>query len=358
MKLSSQNSLIGIGLMSGTSCDGIDLVAAKFEQNSKGFRYNILDTRFLEYSQGLRDRLLKADELSGLELKVLDNELAILFSKEINSFKSGKTWEAQFVASHGHTVFHEPSLGYTMQIASGATIAALTRLPTVSDFRQGDVSLGGQGAPLVPIGDLLLFNEYDYCLNLGGFANISFKQNDIIIAFDICALNIVMNELAMKAGLSYDKGGELAKSGKIIDNLLEELNALPFFEAKAPKSLGREWVKANIFPILLKYKEHNSADLLCTFTEHAAQQIAKTISGKESTLLITGGGTKNDYLISCIKKKASTTQINHSETELIDFKEALIFAFLGFLRIQEIPNTIKGVTGANSDICAGAIYLP
>ena len=133
---------------------------------------------------------------------------------------------------------------------------------------------------------------------------------------------------------------------------------MPFFEAKAPKSLGREWVKANIFPILLKYKEHNSADLLCTFTEHAAQQIAKTISGKESTLLITGGGTKNDYLISCIKKKASTTQINHSETELIDFKEALIFAFLGFLRIQEIPNTIKGVTGANSDICAGAIYLP
>ncbi|MEX1189495.1 MAG: anhydro-N-acetylmuramic acid kinase [Bacteroidia bacterium] len=357
MELSLEKKITVIGLMSGTSTDGIDLVAALFQTINGIYQYEILDAQFIPYDKTIQARLLAADELSGRELKILDRDLAIRFSNEINSFKKGKKWNAQLIASHGHTVFHDPAKGYTLQIASGAIISALTGLTVVSDFRQSDVSLGGQGAPLVPIGDLLLFNEYSYCLNLGGFANISVKENGGISAYDICPLNVIMNSLSLKLGKEYDKSGEFAQSGKLIPDLLNQLNKLPYYQLSPPKSLGTEWVKSNINP-LIENLIAPPEDLLHTYVEHAASQIADSIRTIGSNVLVTGGGSKNDYLLSRIRAKALHTTFDNSQAELVDFKEALIFAFLGYLRIQGKANTIKDVTGAERPISSGAVYLP
>jgi anhydro-N-acetylmuramic acid kinase len=270
----------------------------------------------------------------------------------INAFLHGKE-KPQLIASHGHTIFHQPDKNFTFQLGNGASVAAATHITTVSDFRSFDVALGGQGAPLVPTGDQLLFSEYDYCLNIGGFANISFDLDGTRIAFDVCPANIVLNELALQKGLPYDEDGRLGASGIVNEPLLQKLNNLDFYRQKWPKSMGREWVDIQIMP-LLSASGLSIEDQTATMYEHIAFQISN-VTGNNVSLLATGGGSKNLFLINRLKQKTSCEVVLPDE-KLIDFKEALIFAFLGVLAFNGQINIRASVTGSKQDHIGGVIY--
>lgn len=347
-----------IGLMSGTSLDGLDIAYCHFIKKETSWEYKIKAAQTIHYPPVLKKKLIAATSMTGLDLTMLDAELGRYFGNQVKKFvRDYALKKPDFIASHGHTVFHQPHRGFTLQIASGAYIAAQSKIPVVCDFRTLDVAMQGQGAPLVPIGDELLFNQFEYCLNLGGFANVSFRKNKKRKAFDICPVNIVLNELASRLGKQFDRNGLLAKRGKVNDGLLKQLNELNFYRQKAPKSLGREWVDKYVFPLLNKSK-FKETDLLATFVEHIAYQIAKSLKAKaKEKILLTGGGAYNAYLVERIKFY-SKAQIIIPENKLVEFKEALIFAFLGMLRWAGKTNTLKTVTGAQKDTCSGTIYLP
>jgi anhydro-N-acetylmuramic acid kinase len=351
----SSDVLTGIGLMSGTSTDGLDIIAVTFEYKNDKIHYSVHESTTFEYNDEWRERLLNASKLSGLELRKLDIDFGLWMAEQVIAFSSNKNWKVDYIASHGHTVFHQPSNGFTLQIGNGAAIASKTGISTICDFRQGDISLGGQGAPLVPIGDELLFNDYTYCLNLGGFANVSYTENGRRIAFDISPLNVVLNEISRRIGMEFDLNGQLASEGKIISALLNQLNSIDYYKQKAPKSLGTEWVNTFINPILDLFKEESVPDLLATLGCHFAEQIGNQLQ-MEGKTLVTGGGAKNTWLINqIIKSTVSTMEI--PTVNLIDNKESLIFALLGYLRYREEPNNIPSVTGAQRKISGGAIYL-
>ena len=351
----SSDVLTGIGLMSGTSTDGLDIIAVTFENKFDKIQYTIHESSTIHYNDAWRKRLLNAVNLPALELRKLDIDFGNWMADQVNTFCENKNWKADFIASHGHTVFHQPENGFTLQIGNGAELAAKTGITSICDFRQGDISLGGQGAPLVPIGDELLFNEYTYCLNLGGFANVSYEEKGERIAFDISALNVVLNELSRRLGYEYDHAGEIASKGTILPSLLERLNALKYYQQTAPKSLGTEWVKSTIDPILNDYSDEDVPNLLATMGYHFAQQIGNQLQ-MEGKTLVTGGGAKNTWLIKQIKRFCVST-LEVPTTNLIDNKESLIFALLGYLRLLEIPNTLSSVTGADRTISSGAVYL-
>ena len=355
--LSSEKNKLVIGLMSGTSLDGLDIAACYYEQNNDKYQYKVVDVTTINYSDSWKNRLLHAENLSGRALQELHIDFARFCAQEVKDFLKNKNIKPDFIASHGHTVFHQPQLGYTLQIGCGATIAANTGVTTISDFRQTDVALGGQGAPLVPMGDLLLFSDYEVCINLGGFANISVKENRDILAFDICPVNFVLNDLCKKLNLPYDHNGDIAKSGNINSQLLEHLNQIEFYREKAPKSLGAEWVKNHFIPIIQQFENGAAVqDIIATVTAHAAFQIAKAIPITAQSALVTGGGALNNFLISSIQEK-TRAHINVPELNVINFKEAIIFGFLGFLRSNEFINVLKSVTGARKDSWSGVIHL-
>ncbi|PID71235.1 MAG: anhydro-N-acetylmuramic acid kinase [Flavobacteriales bacterium] len=342
-----------IGVMSGTSLDGIDLCYVKFHI-SNGYRFSILKAITYPYPKVWVKKLQAAFEEKLENLTKIDKEytdyLAGQISRFTDEFNIGKI---DFIASHGHTIFHKPEKGITVQIGNRPKLADKIALPVVCDFRVQDVKLGGQGAPLVPIGDRLLFSEYDYCINLGGFANISYESEGSRIAYDICPVNIVMNAITQKIGMPYDNKGQLAMRGEVDNNLLNELNKLPFYQLPAPKSLGFEWVTETVFPILNSYKL-SEKNLLATFAEHISVQISECISPK-SKVLITGGGAFNDYLISRIQSR-SDSEIIIPNKDIINFKEALVFALLGLLRWQNKTNVLASVTGAKHDHSSGEIF--
>ena len=339
-----------LGVMSGTSLDGIDLALCIFHEKRNCWKFNIKKTKTFRYNDYWRKTLKNLHLESNKEIEKKDKEYASLIAKNIISFI--KNEEVDFIASHGHTIFHQPENKFTLQIGNGQIIAKKTKKKTINNFRITDVSLNGQGAPLVPIGDLLLFPEYKYCLNLGGFANISIKEKNSIKAFDICPSNIILNKLCEKINLAYDENGNLAKSGKLIPEVLKKLNSLPFYKRKTPKSLGREWVEANIYPIIMN-SSYTTVDLLKTFSEHIAIQIAIFLKDKEA--LLTGGGAHNTFLVNRIQHHSSS-KIILPKKKIIDFKEALIFGFLGLLRIKNKINCLKSVTGADRDSCSGIIH--
>ncbi len=250
----------------------------------------------------------------------------------------------------GHTLFHQPEAGLTLQLGNGALIAATTGIDTVCDFRRQDVSIGGQGAPLVPLGDALLFAEYDACLNLGGICNISMRKNDKRLAFDITFCNLVLNHLARRVGATYDDMGKISAEGQIIPELLHQMNTLNFVHAIPPRSTGREWVEEQVLPLFMH--QYDPKDLLHTAVEHIAQQVAHHAKGMK--VLVTGGGTYNNTLIHRMKHHGILPVV--PSNELIDFKEALIFAFLGFLRAEGKKNTLSEVTGSHGNLCSGALY--
>ncbi len=349
----TQKIYYAIGMMSGTSLDGVDLVYVKFNFD-KTYTFEILEAETLKYSEYWINTLQNAFNETVHNLADLSLKYGQFLGEQVKLFKEKyKIKNIDFIASHGHTVFHKPAQGFTLQIGDGTSIANITNNKVVSDFRTQDVALGGQGAPLVPIGDALLFSDYDYCLNLGGFSNISFDEAGVRKAYDICPVNIVLNPLAQALGLEYDAGGKLAEKGQLNKQLLNDLNNIIFYQIEIPKSLGYEFVLAFINPILERYKIPK-VDLLRTFTEHAAKQIALKLQSNKR-VLVTGGGAYNNFLIKRLKT-LSKAEIIIPDKTLIDFKEALIFAFLGLLRLENKVNCLKSVTGARKDHCSGVVF--
>ncbi|UII33461.1 anhydro-N-acetylmuramic acid kinase [Fulvivirga ulvae] len=346
-----------IGLMSGTSLDGLDLAFCEFEIEDGLWSYQIHGTETRSYPEELYNFLKTAVEFSGLELTKLDVELGQWMGKVVKSFIDSNQFEVDFIASHGHTVFHQPESGITMQIGNGNSIAAISQLPVVYDFRSLDVALGGQGAPLVPIGDALLFHGYDYCLNLGGIANISFHKDGRRLAYDICPCNMALNYIANKKGHNYDKGGAIAREGKLLPGLLEVLDNLAFYKQPYPKSLGYEWVSENVLNVINGCPD-SLADIMRTLAEHIANQIAQALMKEESgqKLLVTGGGAFNHFLIELLRERLKEkVEVCIPDDTTINFKEALIFAFLGVLRIRGEVNCLSSVTGSSQDSCGGVL---
>jgi anhydro-N-acetylmuramic acid kinase len=342
-----------IGVMSGTSLDGIDLAYIHFEKK-ESWTYTIVKAVTVSYSQEMERKLQEAIQFDTDQLAEFDIEYTKQLASVIKSFISThKITEIDAVCSHGHTILHQPENGITYQIGNQEIVASLIQQKVVCNFRVQDVKLGGQGAPLVPIGDELLFSEYDYCLNLGGFANVSFHEDGKRIAYDICPINIVLNKYAKQLGFDYDDKGNLAKSGTYLSNLGQELNNLAYYKQQPPKSLGLEWVQKEIFP-LLEASQRKEIDILRTFTEHIAKQIARIFKIR-SKILVTGGGAYNDYLLARIQYYKEVSLVKPS-AELIEYKEAVIFGFLGILRLRDEVNCLKSVTGASKNHSSGKIY--
>lgn len=345
-----------IGVMSGTSLDGIDLAEINFNYSEGKWNFKIGNAETVPYSSYWKKELRKAVSFSREKLERLDFKYTEKLSEEILSFiHRNNIQEIDAISSHGHTILHRPEKGFTLQIGNLPRLAKLISRKVVCDFRVQDVKMGGQGAPLVPIGDRLLFSEYNYCLNLGGFANISSEVIGSRIAYDICPVNIVLNGYAEKLGNDYDEAGNWARSGNINSELLKKLNALPFYSEKPPKSLGLEWVKENIFP-LLDTLDIASEDVLRTFTEHIAIQLANQFANSAS-VLITGGGVYNSFLIERLENLCSI-QVVIPSAEIIEYKEALIFGLLGVLKIRDEVNCLASVTGAKMDHSSGEVFVP
>ena len=345
-----------LGMMSGTSLDGLYLSLCQFECENSDWTYKILESKTIAYSN-TEKKWLKS--LEGCNRNRLQEE-HVAFGKFLGTQAKKFIENSIFpppecIASHGHTIFHKPELGITFQAGDGQEIADITKIKTISDFRQKDISLGGQGAPLVPIGDLHLFKNYKSCLNLGGFANISIKNQNGITAFDICPINYVLNKLAQKEGIEFDESGNLSRSGELDFELLDKLNSLAFYKTSPPKSLGREWVENNIEP-LLDSTTISNRDKMRTFSEHIAVQISEILPSNTTTL-VTGGGAYNTYILELIIKKTSG-KIKIGSQQLIEFKEAMLFAFLAALYLTRQNNCLASVTGAKRDSIGGVMYNP
>jgi anhydro-N-acetylmuramic acid kinase len=334
----------------------LDLALCHFEKTPDRWEYDVIAAQTFPYHDALRSRLAAAIELSAYEFVKLDVELGKVIAETVRTFLDGQHVKPDFIASHGHTTFHQPAIGLTSQIGSGAVIASHTGITTVCDFRTNDVALDGQGAPLVPIGDELLFGHYDACLNLGGFSNISFRQEGRRVAFDVSPCNMALNYLANRLGKDYDQDGETARSGTVHQALFDQLNGLDFYRKRGAKSLGKEWFDL-VFKPCLEEAELSVADKLRTVTEHIAFQVAESSNGKRGeTMLVTGGGARNVFLIERLCQTGSK-EIVIPDEQTIDFKEAIIFAFLGVLRMRGEVNCLSAVTGAFRDCCGGAVYV-
>ncbi|MFL9831839.1 anhydro-N-acetylmuramic acid kinase [Flavobacterium sp. ST-87] len=345
-----------IGVMSGTSLDGVDLAHIHFEIKNNQWHFKILECETVAYSNDWINQLKSAVDFSTETLEKLNRNYTQLLSEIIVDFiEKHQIKDLDAVCSHGHTILHQPQNGFTLQIGNLPKIAALTHQKVVCDFRVQDVQLGGQGAPLVPIGDRILFSNYDYCMNLGGFSNVSFEENNQRIAFDISPVNTVLNFYANQLGLNYDDKGIISKTGKINNTLFKALNQLDFYQQQHPKSLGFEFVKETVLPIIESYAI-SIEDKLRTFTEHIAFQTALALPAKRGSILITGGGAYNDFLISRIQHYLPEMKLIIPEKKMLEFKEALIFALLGILKLRNEINTLSSVTGAQKDHSAGYIY--
>lgn len=343
-----------IGLMSGTSLDGLDVCHCSFEQTSGKWSFRIDCAKTYPYpSDIVRQLREKVQRMSVQDFLFFHSAYGKHLGEQVNAFMSEFNVKPDIIASHGHTIFHKPDKKIMFQAGDGAAIAAETGIPTVSDFRRMDILLGGQGAPLVPIGDRLLFPEYPRCLNLGGFSNISYEEDGRRVAFDICPINYVLNHYSRFAGKKYDQDGRLARRGKLCPTLYSRLNALAYYRQNPPKSLGREWVEKEVFPLMDK-SPLCVEDKLHTFCEHAAFQIA-SVAGAEGNMLITGGGVFNQFLLERIHRLCMCN-VKVPGRQVIEYKEALIFAFLGVLYMFNEANCLASATGASSDNIGGMLF--
>ncbi|MFY0671796.1 MAG: anhydro-N-acetylmuramic acid kinase [Bacteroidia bacterium] len=346
-----------LGLMSGTSLDGLDLAIAEFKglpMEDSPIKWQIHAVKTIRYSDEWISRLAKSINLSGLDLMLLHTDYGSLLGETCLEFINEIGITPDLISSHGHTIFHEPKKGFTTQIGDGNQIASITGISTAYNFRSLDVALGGQGAPLVPIGDQYLFDEYDACLNLGGIANISYNENGKRIGFDICPFNLLLNYFANKLGVAFDKGGNLARQGFVDLELLAQLNSIEYYQKAYPKSLDKETLLKQ-YLVLIGSLNSEPKNVLATLVEHYTNEIAKHLSGKNC--LITGGGAYNSFFIESLKSK-SEVNIHVPGKELIEFKEALIFAFIGYLRVNRVNNILSSATGAKSDSCSGLFIQP
>jgi anhydro-N-acetylmuramic acid kinase len=345
----------GIGLMCGTSHDALDIAFVKFSRTEKNWSFKLIQSQSIDIEDGIKSRLSKSTQMNGLDLLLLDRDFAKFCAVSVNEFKRKFQIEPEFIASHGVTIFHQPQNGVTLQIGSGAILSAITNNVVISDFRMQDVAKNGQGAPLVPYADRHLFPESYFTVNLGGFANLSVNDSGTkALGFDICPCNLILNHYSHQLGFAYDKGGEIGKSGNINAELLSNLNKLSFYSESSPKSLGYEWFVSNYLPL---FPSHISPkDGLATAIEHIAIQIGSVLN-KPEKCLVTGGGAHNHFLLERIQYHSQST-LDIPDRNLIEFKEAICFAFLGLLRLNAEFNIDSNVTGSDSNTCAGAVYLP
>jgi len=344
-----KTAFTAIGVMSGTSLDGLDITYCRFIKK-KSWHFEILEAATIAYSKTWRDQLTMAPFLSGEALVALDNAYGAYIGEQCR--KMMKKGKADFIASHGHTVFHQVKKGFTYQLGNGNAIAAATALPVIYDFRSLDVALGGQGAPLVPVGDRLLFGEYDICLNLGGIANLSLERAGRRVAFDVCYANMGLNYLAGKMKKEFDLNGEMASRGTLNRHLLETLLATN--KGRRP-ALGREGFEIDM-PRLLDNETVLLEDRMRTFCEYIAISIRRSLSAtKGPTILVTGGGAFNHVLAGLLRERLAGMTLHIPERQLIEFKEALVFAFLGVLRARSEVNVLRSVTHASRDSCSGVL---
>jgi anhydro-N-acetylmuramic acid kinase len=361
-----------IGLMSGSSLDGLDIVFAEFTEVGGKWSYEIKAADCYTFEENWNERLKRATDLSAYDYLLLHTSFGKYLGEQVNRFIEDHNLhhQVQLIASHGHTTFHAPKLGMTAQLGDGAAIAATTGINVVSDLRAVDVAFGGQGAPIVPMGEKLLFADFPMLLNIGGIANLSYRKGEEYIAFDICAANRVLNMLAAEAGKSYDEDGNLARSGKVLDDVLLQLNQLDYYSEPHPKSLANQFGTDEVFPLLPK---DNITDSLRTYVEHIAVQISKAVNAlidqrtsnndqrttHNKQLLITGGGAHNKFLVERIQYQLSALNIEVivPEKNIVDYKEALIMALLGILRWREQNTTLSSVTGAMRDSIGGAVWI-
>ena len=357
-----------IGIMSGSSLDGLDIAFVEFVETAGKWTYEIIHADCIGYSKEWGDKLKNAVSLSALDYQLLHTEYGHYIGKQVNAFieKYGLEHKVNLIASHGHTTFHLPQQQVTAQLGDGAAIAAETKLSVVSDLRSLDVALGGQGAPIVPIGEKLLFVGYDYFLNIGGIANISISYEGKYVAYDVCAANRVLNLLAAEKGLAFDDGGKLAASGNIKVELLTELNSLEYYSNPYPKSLANSFGTDEVFP-MIKAHRVSVEDGLRTYVEHIALQVRNAVDDgqqttddrKEKKLLVTGGGAMNHFLIERLKDLLTDRNIEIvvPDEKTIQYKEAVIMALIGILRWREEENVLPSVTGAMRGSVGGALWI-
>lgn len=341
-----------LGIMSGTSLDGLDLALCQFDEIESKLSFKLLASETIKYDFDWKERLTNVFEAKAVDYFKLNSLYGTFIAEKVNEFLNKNDAKADYIASHGHTVFHQPANGFTTQIGCGATIAALTSIDTICDFRSLDVALNGQGAPLVPIGDRDLFSDYEACLNLGGIANISVTKNNTTIAFDVCMANLLLNYLSQTIGLEYDKSGDLASKGVVNSVLLNELLSVETHF----KSLGRELFEHTFLPIL---KKHTLSihDKLATCVEYMVVKIHQTLIDADlKSVLITGGGAYHTFFMNQLKKRFTGT-VTIPSAEIIEFKEAIIFAYLGYLRINHKVNTLQNVTKAKRDSVGACVYI-
>jgi len=355
----NHTSYTTIGLMSGTSGDGLDLAYCKYELQDQ-WSFEILEAITIPFPEDLSRKLMNSHLLSALDLALLDVSFGKWMGEQVQNFCHEKQIKPMAVCSHGHTVFHQPSKGLSLQIGNGWALQAAADQQVITDFRMRDVQLGGQGAPLVPIGDQLLFPTVDFCINLGGIANISMEHKGQRVAFDICPFNLLLNLQANKLGKSFDAQGTWASEGQLNDALFRQLNEVSFYQLTEAKSLGREEMEEVFIPIL-ENSRLTEKNLLRTLVEHYSFQIAKVIkaySQKERpTVLVTGGGAYNTFFMKSLNSQLdSQWQQIEASSDLIEFKEALIFGFLGVLKLRGENNCLASVTGASKDSCGGQLF--
>ncbi len=351
-----KNSYCCVGLMSGTSLDGLDIVLCELERQGDDWSYALLKQQTVAYTDSWRARLQDAPGLSGRALLLLHREYGEWMAREVNTFLVDVPQQPDLIASHGHTVFHEPDKEFNFQLGDGNVLAAQTGITAIADFRSLDVCLNGQGAPLVPIGDELLFANYRACVNIGGFVNVSCRVGGERIAWDICPANFVTNRLVQPMGLSMDANGAMGAKGVVVPALQQELDALDYYQQTAPKSLSQEWVEQYVWPVIDKYEKCDVNDILRTYYEHITDVMAKNLNKHvpSGSILFTGGGVYNTFLMDLIKAKVKA-EVIVPVANLVDYKEALVFAFLGLLRYRGEVNCLKSVTGASRDSSSGVI---
>lgn len=352
-----------IGLMSGTSLDGLDLAFCRFENKKGRWQFELKSSRHVPYDEEYVAQLQHAVNLSALDLLELNVQYGRWLGEQVTAFIADHSLSVDFVASHGHTIYHQPDKGFTYQIGSGAELANACRQTVVCDFRSLDVTMGGQGAPLVPIGDQLLFPAYDFCLNLGGIANVSFLNKGKRVAYDIGLANMLLNHFANSIGLAYDQGGGIAAKGKVNNQLLAQLNGLDYYRLPYPKSIGYEWFVDVVQP-LVDGSDSSNEDKMTTGVAHITEMIARAVLAEHNKeqpgkMLVTGGGAKNDFLIHQLKEALTDkVEVLVPEEDLIDFKEAIVFALMGVLKMNGEVNCLASVTGAKKDVSGGVIFEP
>lgn len=351
--------------MSGSSLDGLDIAYVQLEETRGNWSFELLHAACIPYNEEWKYKLLHASQWNAPDLLRLHTAYGRWLGSQVKEFMQQHDLDhkVHFIASHGHTVFHEPQHHTTFQLGDGATLAAVAGLPVISDLRALDVALGGQGAPIVPIGDSLLFGQYDYLLNIGGIANLTVKTPGAMLAFDVCAANQVLNTLAEREGFSMDADGAMAAGGKTLNDVLDELNKDPYYSQVPPKSLSNENARQLAFPALLE-SNHSTNDLLHTAVMYIATQVSRATAqfphGKDSsTMLVTGGGAFNHFLVSQIGKQLANQHIAVTVPDefTVKFKEAIVMALIGTLRWREEANVLSSVTGAARDSCGGALWM-